>query len=127
MKIKKAIEKEFDHVLRLLDFDTKGHDIFRRWYVDGRLFYHKVIDKKNPRLGIQEVRYIDPRKIKKVREVDTKQPKGMSIEVIEKIKEYYIYNDKGMFSGGYGSGSNEGLKISVDSITYCPSGLVDQN
>ena len=126
MKIKKAIEKEFDHVLRLLDFDTKGHDIFRRWYVDGRLFYHKVIDKKNPRLGIQEVRYIDPRKIKKVREVDTKQPKGMSIEVIEKIKEYYIYNDKGMFSGGYGSGSHEGLKISVDSITYCPSGLVDQ-
>ena len=100
MKIKKAIEKEFDSVLRLLDFDTKGHDIFRRWYVDGRLFYHKVINKKNPKLGIQEVRYIDPRKIKKVREVDTKQPKGMSIEIIEKTNEYYIYNDKGMFSGG---------------------------
>ena len=127
MKIKKAIEKEFDSVLRLLDFDTKGHDIFRRWYVDGRLFYHKVINKKNPKLGIQEVRYIDPRKIKKVREVDTKQPKGMSIEIIEKTNEYYIYNDKGMFSGGYGAGANEGLKISIDSVTYCPSGLVDQN
>ena len=127
MRIKKAIENEFDTVLRLLDFDTKGHDIFRRWYVDGRLFYHKVINKKNPKLGIQEVRYIDPRKIKKVREVDTKQPKGMSIEIIEKTNEYYIYNDKGMFSGGYGAGSNEGLKISPDSITYCPSGLVDQN
>ena len=67
-RIKKAIENEFDSVLRLLDFDTKGHDIFRRWYVDGRLFYHKVIDSKNPKRGIQEVRYIDPRKIKKVRD-----------------------------------------------------------
>ncbi len=127
MKIKKAIEKEFDHVLRLLDFDTKGHDIFRRWYVDGRLFYHKVINTKNPKMGIQEVRYIDPRKIKKVREVDKDIKKGTSLELVKKTNEYYIYNDKGMFSGGYGSGSNEGLKISPDSITYCPSGLVDQN
>ena len=127
MKIKKAIEKEFDSVLRLLDFDTKGHDIFRRWYVDGRLFYHKVINTKNPKLGIQEVRYIDPRKIKKVREIDKDIKKGTSLEVIKKTNEYYIYNDKGMFQGGYGSGSNEGLKISPDSITYCPSGLVDQN
>ena len=127
MKIKKAIEKEFDSVLRLLDFDTKGHDIFRRWYVDGRLFYHKVIDKKNPKRGVQEVRYIDPRKIKKVREVDKDQKKGSSLEIVKKINEYYIYNDKGMFSGGYGAGANEGLKISLDSITYCPSGLVDQN
>ena len=127
MRIKKAIEKEFDSVLRLLDFDTKGHDIFRRWYVDGRLFYHKVIDKKNPRRGIQEVRYIDPRKIKKVREVDKDIKKGTSVETIKKINEYYIYNDKGMYSGGYSSGMNEGLKISPDSITYCPSGLIDQN
>jgi len=127
MKIKKAIEKEFDSVLRLLDFDTKGHDIFRRWYVDGRLFYHKVINTKNPKMGIQEVRYIDPRKIKKVREVDKDIKKGTSIETVKKTNEYYIYNDKGMFSGGYGSGSNEGLKISPDSITYCPSGLIDQN
>ena len=127
MKIKKAIEKEFDSVLRLLDFDTKGHDIFRRWYVDGRLFYHKVINTKNPKLGIQEVRYIDPRKIKKVREVDKDIKKGTSLEIVKKTNEYYIYNDKGMFQGGYGSGSNEGLKISPDSITYCPSGLVDQN
>ena len=126
-RIKKAIENEFDSVLRLLDFDTKGHDIFRRWYVDGRLFYHKVIDKKNPKRGIQEVRYIDPRKIKKVREVDKDIKPGTSYETIKKINEYYIYNDKGMFSGGYGAGANEGLKISLDSITYCPSGLVDQN
>ena len=127
MKIKKSIEQEFNSVLRLLDFDTKGHDIFRRWYVDGRLYYHKVIDTKNPRLGIQEVRYIDPRKIKKVRELDTSTKKGTSIEVVQKKNEYYIYNDKGMFSGGYGSGANEGLKISPDSITYVPSGVIDQN
>ena len=126
-RIKKAIENEFDSVLRLLDFDTKGHDIFRRWYVDGRLFYHKVIDKKNPKRGIQEVRYIDPRKIKKVRQVEKDKKPGTSIETIKKTLEYYIYNDKGMFSGGYGAGANEGLKISSDSITYCPSGLVDQN
>ena len=126
MKIKKAIEKEFDSVLRLLDFDTKGHDIFRRWYVDGRLFYHKVIDGKNPKRGIQEVRYIDPRKIKKVREIDKDKKAGSSLETVKKVNEYYIYNDKGMFSGGYGAGANEGLKISLDSITYCPSGLVDQ-
>ena len=126
-RIKRAIEKEFDSVLRLLDFDTKGHDIFRRWYIDGRMYYHKVIDKKNPRRGIQEVRYIDPRKIKKVREVDKEMKKGTSLELIKKTNEYYIYNDKGMFSGGYGAGANEGLKISPDSITYCPSGLVDQN
>ena len=127
MRIKKAIEKEFDTVLRLLDFDTKGHDIFRRWYVDGRLFYHKVIDAKNPKRGILEARYIDPRKIRKVRELDKDIKPGTSIETIKKVNEYYIYNDKGMFSGGYGSGTNEGLKLSVDSITYCPSGLVDQN
>ena len=127
MKIKKSIEQEFNSVLRLLDFDSKGHDIFRRWYVDGRLYYHKVIDKKNPKKGIQEVRYIDPRKIKKVRELDTDTKKGTSIEVVRKKNEYYIYNDKGMFSGGYGAGANEGLKISPDSITYVPSGVIDQN
>ena len=68
-KVKKRIHEEFDRVLQLLDFNVKGHDIFRRWYVDGRIYYHKVIDKKDPRKGITELRYIDPRKIKKVREV----------------------------------------------------------
>ena len=90
MRIKKAIENEFNSVLRLLDFDTKGHDIFRRWYVDGRLFYHKVIDKKNPKQGIQEVRYIDPRKIRKVREVDKDMKPGTSIEMIKKTVRYFI-------------------------------------
>ena len=68
-KIKRRIRQEFSEVLELLDFETKGHDIFRRWYVDGRIYYHKVIDRNNPRQGIVELRYIDPKKIKKVREV----------------------------------------------------------
>ena len=89
-KIKKKIAEEFNGVLRLLDFDVKGHDIFRRWYVDGRMFYHKVIDKKSPRKGILELRYIDPSKIKKVREVAREPKQGTSIELIKKIDEYYL-------------------------------------
>ena len=122
-KIKKKITEEFDEVLRLLDFDVKGHDIFRRWYVDGRMFYHKVIDKKSPRKGIQELRYIDPSKIKKVREVLREPKDGTSIELIKKVDEYYLYNDKGIAS----QGTSQGIKIAADSISYCPSGVIDQN
>ena len=104
-KIKKRIQEEFDSVLRLLDFDTKGHDIFRRWYIDGRLFYHKVIDKKNPKRGIMELRYIDPRKIRKVKEISKEQKTGTSIELIKKVNDYYMYNDKGL---QVASGTNEG-------------------
>ena len=122
-KIKKKITEEFDEVLRLLDFDVKGHDIFRRWYVDGRMFFHKVIDKKSPRKGIQELRYIDPSKIKKVREVARETKQGTSIELIKKVDEYYLYNDKGIAS----QGASQGIKIAADSISYCPSGVIDQN
>ena len=75
-EVRKQIEDEFQEVLRLMNFNTKGHDIFRRWYVDGRMYYHKVIDREAPRKGITELRYIDPRKIKKVREVRKKRPDG---------------------------------------------------
>ena len=125
-KIKRKIRSEFREVLRLLSFEQKGHDIFRRWYVDGRLFYHKIIDSKNPRKGIQELRYIDPTKIKKVREVKKDIDKKTSIQMTQKIEEYYIYNEKGLASAGT-SGSNQGLRIAVDSISYCPSGLIDGN
>ena len=125
-KIKRKIRSEFREVLRLLSFEQKGHDIFRRWYVDGRLFYHKIIDSKNPRKGIQELRYIDPTKIKKVREVKKSIDKKTSIQMTEKIEEYYVYNEKGLASAGT-SGSNQGLRIAVDSISYCPSGLIDGN
>ena len=122
-KIKKKITEEFDEVLRLLDFDVKGHDIFRRWYVDGRVFYHKVIEKQSPRKGIQELRYIDPSKIKKVREVKRELKSGTSIDLIKKVDEYYLYNDKGIASHG----TAQGIKIAPDSISYCPSGVIDQN
>ena len=125
-KIKRKIRKEFDEVLRLLHFEQKGHDIFRRWYVDGKLFYHKIIDSKNPRKGITELRYIDPTKIKKVREVKKDRDGKTNVDMIEKINEYYVYNEKGLGSAGMG-GSNQGLKIAADSITYVPSGLIDGN
>ena len=123
-RIKDKIKEEFDNVMRLLDFNVKGHDIFRRWYVDGRLFYHKVIDKNNPRRGIVDLRYIEPRKIRKVREMQKGTKSGSSVDIVKKIEEYYIYNDKGLVVQ---SGTSQGIKISADSITYCPSGLVDQN
>ena len=123
-KIKDSIRKEFDNILSLLDFDVKGHDIFRRWYVDGRLFYHKVINKTSPKKGIQELRYIEPRKIRKVRELKKDVKSGSSIELIKGVEEYYIYNEKGLQISG---GTQEGIKIAPDSITYVPSGLIDQN
>ena len=121
-KIKDRIREEFDTVLQLLDFETKGHDIFRRWYVDGRIYYHKVIDQKNPRQGIQELRYIEPGKIRKVKETEKKIKPGTSVEHIQTKNEYYLYN-----TGGLKSGTTEGIKIAPDSITYVPSGLIDQN
>ena len=127
-KIKRKIRNEFDEVLRLLEFDAKGHDIFRRWYVDGRVFYHKIIDKKQPRKGITELRYIDPIKIKKVREVEKEKDNKTGVELIKKAVEYYIYSEKGHnpnMSGGQSNG--QGLKIASDAITYCPSGIIDSN
>ena len=121
-KIKDRIREEFDTVLELLDFDTKGHDIFRRWYVDGRLYYHKVIDTKNPKKGIQELRYIEPVKIRKVKETKKATRSNSSVTMIAGVQDYYMYSPKGLHSG-----SSEGIKISPDSITYVPSGLVDQN
>ena len=122
-KIKSKIRNEFEEVMRLLNFDEKGHDIFRRWYVDGRIYFHKVLDPKSPRLGLTEIRYIDPRKIKKVREVAKKRDtKGRGIEIIETTAEWFVYNEKGISAGN----ANAGIKIAADSITYCTSGVIDQ-
>ena len=119
--IKKRIKEEFERILQLLDFNNKAHDIFRRWYVDGRIFYHKVIDSQNPRKGIQQLRYIDPRKIKKVREVQTDR-KGQ-VDVVKKFKEFYIYNQH----GHQVNNTSTGVKLTFDSIAYCPSGLIDMH
>ena len=124
-KIKRKIRAEFMEVLRLLHFEAKGHDVFRRWYVDGRIFFHKIIDTKNPKQGIIELRYIDPTKIKKVRQIKKKKDINSSVDMIQKTEEHFIYNEKGINSAGYGG--NEGIKIATDAIAYCPSGLIDGN
>jgi hypothetical protein len=124
-EVRRKIEDEFKEVLRLMNFNTKGHDIFRRWYVDGRVYYHKVIDRDSPRKGITELRYIDPRKIKKVREVRKKRPDGPTphgLSIIDEYEEYYLFNEKGI--AGTTSG---GIKIAPDTISFVPSGLIDQN
>ena len=121
--IKTKIRDEFEEVMKLLNFDEKGHDIFKRFYIDGRIYFHKVIDPTSPRKGLTELRYIDPRKIKKVREVRKKRDsKSKGIEVIEQSAEWFVYNEKGMTSAN----SNAGIKISTDSITYVTSGIIDQ-
>jgi len=120
--IQSKIRDEFNEVLRLLDFNAKGHDIFRRWYVDGRIYYHKVIDKKSPRKGIQELRFIDPRKIKKVREQVKEKDQKTGLDLVKRVEDYYLFNDKGIDQN---AGTTTGIKITSDSVTYCPSGLVD--
>ena len=123
--IKRKIEDEFKEILRLLNFSTRGHDIFRRWYVDGRIYYHKIIDRESPVQGITELRYIDPRKIKKLREIKKGRPVAMAnIQVVHDYNEYFLYNEKGVAGPGMASG---GIKIAPDAITFCPSGLVDLN
>ena len=125
-KIKRKIRQEFMEVLRLLHFEAKGHDVFRRWYVDGRIFFHKIIDTKNPKQGILELRYIDPTKIKKVRQVKKDKDNKTGVDMVQKIDEYFLYNEKGINSAGMG-GSNSGMKIAADAISYVPSGVIDGN
>lgn len=120
-QIKKKIRDEFEYVLKLLNFGNMGHDIFRRWYVDGRLFYHIVIDDKSPHKGIQEVRYVDPRRIRKIREIQKMKDTNTGMEVIKKMNEYYLYNERGVI----GAHSNLGTKIAVDSVVNINSGLMD--
>lgn len=129
--VKKKIIEEFDEIVALLDFNTRGHDIFRRWYIDGRLYYHKIVDDKTPKNGITELRYIDPRKIKKVREVK-KDMNDKGVSVIRDIEEYFVYSERGLTPGtngnpniGTGDFNTRGVKISPDAITYVTSGLID--
>jgi hypothetical protein len=127
-QLKAVISAEFDNCLKIIDFNKYAYEIYRRWYIDGRLYYHVVIDDKNPKEGIKELRYIDPRKIRKVREVQKKRAGNVVTEpVITKvINEYYIFNDKGFNYGNKAVGPNTtGLKIAKDSILHIVSGLTD--
>ena len=138
--IKNIIRKEFKHILDLLDFDKKAHEIYRNWYIDGRIYYHKVVDLKKPEEGIQELRYIDAMKMRYVRQ--QKKKKGDINNAVARLKsdnpmdydfpeieEYFIYNPKSMYPVGNPAQTNasQGIKIARDAITYCTSGLVDRN
>ena len=132
-KLKEIIRSEFKYIKEMIDFDRKSHEIFRNWYVDGRVFYLKVIDQKNPSAGIQELRYIDPLKIKHIRQEKKKnsdqtininvRSSGESYDFPE-IEEYYVYTPSGQTAF---SAPKKNIKIAKDSITYCTSGLVDRN
>jgi len=140
-KLKKAIREEFKYIKELLDFDKKSHEIFRNWYVDGRLYYHKVIDLKKPQEGIKELRYIDPMKMRFVRQEKKKDKNDISVirpasgkdnnnnSIAPEIEEYFLYTQKAQYpTNTYSSsGQSKGTRIAKDAITYCTSGLVDRN
>jgi hypothetical protein len=133
--VKNRIKEEFDIILELFNFNNDAYELFRRWYVDGRMYYHIIIDEKSPRDGIKELRYVDPRKIRKVREV--KRVRQGPAFVNQTKAEYYVYNDRSFLAAGGGHGaatslpmdmnSTAGLRISIDSILHATSGLTDKN
>ena len=136
--IKTKVRKEFKTIIDLLDFDKKAHEIYRNWYIDGRIYYHKIIDLKKPEEGIQELRYIDAMKMRYVRQQKKKEGEKYAIKLqsdnpmdyeFPEIEEYFIYNPKGSYPTGNinAKGHSQGIKMSRDSITYCTSGLVDRN
>ena len=136
--IKKKVRENFKFVLDLLDFDKKAHEIYRNWYVDGRIYYHKIIDLKRPQDGIQEMRYIDAMKMRHVRQEKKKEADKYKVSntgddpmdyEFPEIEEYFIYNQKGIYPTGNinAKGPSQGVKIAKDAITYCTSGLVDRN
>lgn len=127
-KLKKTITEEFEYIMKLLDFQNKGYDIFKNWYVDGRLYYHKMIDVNNPRDGLRGLRYIDPRKIKKIREEvrsDEARARLMTATGVASLNkmyhEYFLYNENGV------QDTNQGIKIAKDSITFVHSGILNEN
>jgi len=140
--LKKKIRAEFKYIKEIMDFDRKSHEIFRNWYVDGRIYYLKVIDMKNPQAGIQELRYIDPLKIKYIRQ-EKKKPgntldtgyvrvngKNEDITNGPEFEEFFQYTPSPSYptsSMAASRGGSKAVKIAKDSITYCTSGLVDRN
>ena len=118
-KIKESVKNEFETVLQLLNFNSYAHDIFRKWYVDGRLPYHIIIDEKSPKNGIKELRYIDPTMLRKVKEVEEEKDPKTGAMIITKQEEYFLFQDNKM------NASNQGIKIHPDAICYATSGMLD--
>jgi hypothetical protein len=117
--IKKQIKEEFDNIISMLNFNEYGHDIFRRWYVDGRIYHHLVVNESQLKAGIQEIRYIDSSKMRKVKQIKKKKDPQTGANLIEKVDEYYIYQEKP-------GQQNSGVKMSLDSVSYVTSGLLDE-
>jgi hypothetical protein len=119
--IKNKIRQEFDNVLKILKFNERAHETFRAWYIDGRLYYQVLIDEQNIKKGIVELRYIDPRKIRRIKNIKKERtPQG--VEVVKEVEEYYLYNDKGITEQ-----TTHGVKLALDSVVYVPSGFFDPN
>jgi len=123
--IKKRIMEEFNNIKHMLNYGNLADDLFKRWYIDGRLYFHIVVNDKTPKEGIKELRYIDPRKIRKVREIKKDRDPKTGAMIIKSIGEYYVYNDKGTTTQTYTANMNSGLRIATDSIIYCSSGMMD--
>jgi len=119
-KIKDQIQEEFDNIISLIKFNDLGHDIFRSWYIDGRIVHHLLVNEANTKAGIQEIRHIDSAKIRKVREVKYKKDPKTGVKIVDNIEEYYIYEEKP------GSNTVQGVKMSTDAISYVTSGLLDE-
>ena len=118
--IKKVMKEEFDNIVSMLKFNDLGHDIFRRWYVDGRIYFHLVVNEANLKAGILEIRPIDAAKIRKVKEVKKKKDPVTGAMLIENVKEFYIYQDKP-------GSQTSGVKLSTDAVSYTTSGLLSQD
>ncbi len=123
--VKKKIQEEFKNILKLMNFSNLSDDLFRRWYIDGRLFYHVIVDDQKPKEGIKELRYIDPRKIRKVREVRKDKDPKTGADIIKSTAEYYVYSDRGTTTQTFGANVNQGIKIAPDSILNVNSGMMD--
>lgn len=119
--IKKKIEEEFDNITTLLKFNERSHEIFRQWYIDGRIYYNILIDKDKPKEGIKELRYVDPRKIRKIKTIQKKKSE-QGVDLVSVVEEYYLFNDKGVTEA-----STVGVKMSLDSVVFVPSGNFDAN
>ena len=123
--IKKKILEEFKNIQKMLNFSNLADDLFKRWYIDGRIYYQVIVNDKNPKDGIQELRYVDPRKIRKVREVQKDRDPKTGAQIIKSTAEYYVYNDRGTTTQTYTSGVNQGLRIAPETILNVNSGLMD--
>lgn len=120
--LKKKIAEEFEEILYLLEFDEKAHDLFRSWYIDGRQYHIMTLDPDRPKLGIQKIQMVDSRKIRKIKKIEKKKDPKTGVDVVVKVDEFYIYNERGIEAS-----SAQGIKLSLDSVLYCPSGLFDAN